>query len=119
MGGSRLEPRPRPRLGGAVLTAHNGRMPRIQLTGTLVCANEEQATIVATHLPRHVDLTRAEAGCIRFDVTLTNDPLVWAVAELFATEEAFRAHQERVAASEWGTATAGIERNYTIVELAD
>ncbi|WP_243226335.1 putative quinol monooxygenase [Microbacterium sp. CIAB417] len=94
-------------------------MPRIQLTGTLICTNDEQAAIVATHLPRHIELTRAEAGCTRFDVTPTADPLVWDVAELFATAEAFRAHQERVAASEWGTATAGIERNYTIVELAD
>jgi len=94
-------------------------MPRIQLTGTLICANEEQAAIVVSHLPRHIELTRAEAGCVRFDVTSTADPLVWDVAELFATEEAFRAHQERVAASEWGAATAGIERKYTIVEFAD
>lgn len=94
-------------------------MSRIQLTGTLICANEAQAAVVATHLPRHLVLTRAEAGCIRFDVTPTDDPRVWDVAELFATEEAFRAHQERVAASEWGAATAGIERKYTIVELAD
>lgn len=94
-------------------------MPRIQLTGTLICANEEQAAIVASHLPRHVELTRAEAGCVRFDVTATVDSLVWDVAELFATEEAFRAHQERVAPSEWGTATAGIERKYVIAELAD
>ncbi|MDY0828466.1 antibiotic biosynthesis monooxygenase [Microbacterium sp. BG28] len=94
-------------------------MPRIQLTGILICANDEQAAIVATQLRRHIELTRAEAGCIRFDVTPTNDPLVWDVAELFATAEAFRVHQERVAASEWGAATAGIERKYTIVELAD
>lgn len=94
-------------------------MSRIQLTGTLICANDEQAAIVATHLPRHVELTRAEAGCIRFDVTPTADPLVWDVAELFATAEAFRAHQERVAASEWGAATAGIDRKYSIHELTD
>jgi quinol monooxygenase YgiN len=94
-------------------------MPRIQLTGILICANEEQAAIVATHLPRHIELTRAEAGCIRFDVTSTPDALVWDVAELFATADAFRAHQERVAASEWGTATAGIERKYSIAELVD
>lgn len=94
-------------------------MPRIQLTGILICANDEQSAIVATQLPRHIELTRAESGCIRFDVTPTNDPLVWDVAELFATEDAFRAHQERVAASEWGAATAGIERKYSIQQLAD
>lgn len=94
-------------------------MPRIQLTGILICANDEQAAIVATQLPRHIELTRAEAGCIRFDVTPTDDPLVWDVAELFATEDAFRAHQERVAASAWRAATAGIERKYSIQQLAD
>lgn len=94
-------------------------MPRIQLTGTLICATGEQTEIVATHLPRHIELTRAEAGCVRFNVTPTDDPLVWDVAELFATAEAFRAHQERVAASEWGAATAGIERKYSIHELTD
>jgi hypothetical protein len=40
--------------------------------------------------------------------------LVWQVEERFRDADAFRAHQERVRASEWGHATAGIERRYTV-----
>lgn len=66
------------------------------------------------HLPRHIELTRAEAGCLRFDVEPTDDPLVWTVPEEFASRPAFDAHPERVQASEWGRATAGITHDYMI-----
>jgi quinol monooxygenase YgiN len=66
------------------------------------------------HLPLHVELTRAEEGCVSFEVKRTHDLFVWQVDEQFLDAAAFRTHQERVAASEWGRATAGIERRYTI-----
>lgn len=59
-------------------------------------------------------LTRAEAGCIRFDVVSTTDPMVWSVHEVFATQADFDAHQSRTRASAWGQATAGIAREYTV-----
>jgi quinol monooxygenase YgiN len=86
----------------------------IQLTGWLVCRNAAEAAIVAAHLPKHIELTRAERGCLSFEVAATDDPLVWTVEERFATEEAFAAHQARVAGSEWGRSTAGIERQYEV-----
>ena len=88
----------------------------IELTGHLICATQEQAEIVRIHLPRHIDLTRAEPGCVRFEVTPTSDPLVWQVHEVFSTRVAFEAHQRRVRDSEWGRATVGIERDYVITE---
>lgn len=66
------------------------------------------------HLPRHIQLTHAEPGCLSFDVQPTDDPFEWIVAERFADQAAFSAHQARVRASEWGRATAGIERDYVI-----
>jgi hypothetical protein len=36
------------------------------------------------------------------------------VAEHFESEHAFKLHQERVSRSDWGRATAGIERRYSI-----
>lgn len=84
------------------------------LTGELRCADEEQAARVRRHLPRHIELSRAEPGCLSFDVTVTGDPLVWRVEEAFVDEEAFARHQERVAASRWGRETQGIERRYEI-----
>ncbi|MGO1582998.1 MAG: putative quinol monooxygenase [Actinomycetaceae bacterium] len=70
--------------------------------------------IVQHHLPRHTALTRAEPACLAFEVRRTRDPLVWQVDELFADGAGFAAHQERAAASEWGRATAHVERRYII-----
>ncbi|MCB7136986.1 putative quinol monooxygenase [Cellulosimicrobium marinum] len=86
----------------------------VRLTGELVCDDAAQAATVREHLPRHVALTLREPGCTAFDVAPTEDPLVWRVDECFVDEAAFRAHQERVAASTWGTATAGITRRYRV-----
>lgn len=93
------------------------RQNRIRLTGYLVCATAGQAATVAEHLQRHIELTRAEAGCLEFEVRPTADPLAWQVVELFESAEAFARHQERATASEWGRATAGIERDYSVEEL--
>lgn len=92
---------------------HAGEL-EVTLTGQLVCANPEEADIVRAHLPRHLELTRAEPGCISFEVRETGNPLVWQVDERFRDDAAFTAHQGRVAASEWGRATAGIERSYVV-----
>ncbi len=89
-------------------------MPEVTLSGELVCSDVAQAETVAKHLPLHIELTRAEDGCLSFEVKRTGDLLIWRVEERFRDVEAFRAHQARVNASEWGRATAGIERRYTI-----
>ncbi len=69
-------------------------------------------------LPAHIRLTRAEAGCVSFDVTPTQDPLIWDVCEIFTNRAAFDAHQARSAASNWAAETAGIRRDYTMTEDA-
>lgn len=89
-------------------------MNAVVLTGRLLCASADEAAVVARELPRHVELTRAEPGCLSFEVEPTDDPLVWSVAERFVDRAAFAAHQARVAESDWGRATAGIERDYVI-----
>ncbi|MDO5668594.1 MAG: antibiotic biosynthesis monooxygenase [Corynebacterium sp.] len=70
------------------------------------------------HLPRHVELTRAEPGCLDFEVWPVPGQPVWTVHERFADGAAFGAHQRRVAESEWGQATRGIERRYTVEQSA-
>lgn len=89
-------------------------MAEVRLSGHLVCADHDEARVVAEHLPAHVALTHDEPGCLAFTVERTGDPLVWAVQERFADVAAFRAHQARAAASDWGRATAGIERRYVV-----
>lgn len=93
-------------------------MGEVELTGQLVCQIQEESDLVARFLPAHVELTRAEAGCLLFEITQKDDPLVWQVGERFSNEIAFKEHQKRVAASEWGQKMAGIARDYKVTGLA-
>lgn len=92
-------------------------MTKIQLQGQLLCKDEQEVALVRTHLPLHVELTRAEDGCLSFSVAPTEDPFVWRVDEVFQDAAAFRRHQDRAGASEWGRETAAIERDYVITGL--
>jgi quinol monooxygenase YgiN len=93
-------------------------MSEIHLTGQLVCKTEDEGLVVAFHLSEHIKLTRNESGCISFVVAPTGDPLIWSVEERFENQRAFELHQKRVAGSEWGRATVGIERRYSTEGLA-
>lgn len=86
----------------------------VTLNGYLRCVDAAEAARVREALDTHIRLTRAEPGCISFEVTPTDDPLVWAVAEAFTDREAFTAHQSRASTSDWAAATKGIARDYTI-----
>ena len=84
-----------------------GRTGAVELTGRLVCGDLDEAAAVRRHLPEHVALTRAEPGCLRFEVEPTEDPLVWTVSELFVDRAAFEAHQARIRSSPWRTSWPG------------
>ncbi|MCX7559892.1 antibiotic biosynthesis monooxygenase [Sulfitobacter sp. F26204] len=86
----------------------------VTLSGVLRCATEAEAARVRAALDSHIQLTRAEAGCVSFDVTATDDPLIWNVIEEFTDKAAFELHQSRAAQSDWAVQTNGIERNYQI-----
>lgn len=92
-------------------------MTKIHLTGQLLCNDDAEVTVVSEFLPRHIDLTRAEPGCISFEVHQTTDPRIWDVAECFQDAHSFETHQSRVKASEWGRATSGILRSYSVLGL--
>lgn len=91
-----------------------GGLDRVVLTGLLICSQEEQAATVRELLPEHIAKSRAESGCLSFDVRQTLEPFVWQIEEIFVDAAALKAHQERAAASEWGRATRGVERRYEI-----
>lgn len=93
-------------------------MSGLRLTGELVCDNFDEVRLVMKYLPEHIRLTRVEPGCLRFNVTQTTDPFVWRVEEHFENEAVFKNHQARVASSEWGQMTAGIQRRYAIEGLS-
>lgn len=83
---------------------------QVSLTLRLMCRDMAEMMAVLDHAPAHVQASRAEPGCLQFDLRQTDDPLVFDVAERFADIEAYRLHQGRTRASDWGKATAGIAR---------
>ncbi len=91
--------------------------PRIRLTGHIDVPADRLAAVTDA-LPTHIKLTRAEPGCLSFEVT--PDPAIrgrFNVAELFEDRAAFDAHQTRANASDWATITNGIPRSYEIKEI--
>ena len=89
-------------------------LSEVVLSGRLICVDEREIAIVRKHLPAHIELTLAEAGCVSFAVHPASDDGVWQVDERFVDAAAFEAHQRRVASSAWGRATADIQRDYII-----
>ncbi len=86
----------------------------VRLTGHLTCTPEEIDTVRAA-LPEHIRLTRAEAGCLSFDVVQNPaDPCRWDVSETFVDRAAFAAHQARTRDSDWWRATAHMPRDFEI-----
>ncbi len=85
----------------------------IRLHGQMLCPPARRAEVRAA-LPAHIRLTRAEPGCMAFEVTETETG--FAVREAFATRADLAAHQDRVLRSAWGRITAGLPRDYTITE---
>ena len=99
---------------GDVLMTESDSMA-IRLIGKLICATDEQAALVREHLPEHIRLSRAEPGCVDFEVDHLGST-IWRVDERFEDRAAFEAHQARTKASAWGHATLGIAREYEISE---
>jgi len=89
----------------------------LRVSGRLVCQSEQQADMVRRHLPEHGRLTKAEPGCLAFDVTATDDPLIWHVEESFRDRKALEFHQQRTRDSAWWAATDGVSREFEVFGL--
>lgn len=85
--------------------------PMVEIEGRLACPDAAQMMMVLDLLPRHAELSRAEAGCLRFDIWQDDDPLVWHLAELFRDADAFAAHQRRAGDSDWARESGGLHRD--------
>lgn len=96
----------------------NDKAGAVRLSGFLQCLSKDDVELVRRHLPEHLRLTRAEPGCLSFEVSESDDSLIWQVEELFADRAAFDFHQQRTRASEWFRATSTIPRDYEITTLA-
>ena len=99
---------------GSVPAASSGN---VVLTG-YIDVPMPRRSVVWSALPRHVELTRSEAGCLHFEVT--EDPLIEGrlnVHEIFTNRNAFEAHQKRTAGSPWAEITAGLTRHYNVEDV--
>lgn len=90
---------------------------QIRLTGTMTCPPDRLSEVRAA-LPDHIRLTRAEPGCIRFEVTETAEGR-FEVDELFVDQAAFEAHQTRGGASPWAEITAGLPRDFKVFQVGE
>lgn len=91
-------------------------VPKIYLDGYLDIPPDRQEAVMAA-LPKHVELTLAEPGCLKFEVMESAETAGrLLVSEIFVDQAAFEAHQTRNRASDWFQITSGIERHFAIRE---
>lgn len=88
------------------------KRPLISLSGHLRCDDVGQLLRALDLLPEHAELSRAEPGCLRFDMAQTDDPLIFTLNELYADDEAFQSHRERLHNARWGAESKGIGRAF-------
>ena len=94
-------------------------MRKIILKGSIQVLPEE-LEIVRAALPEHIANTRAEAGCLVFEVTEDRHHIGrFNVYEESADKRAFALHQARVKASAWGALTTRVTRDYQIFEAKE
>lgn len=84
----------------------------VALHGRLICTDMAQMLLALDLLPDHSAASRAEPGCLRFEVAQSDDPMVWTLSEVFADEAAFAAHQARAADSRWGRESRDMIRDF-------
>ncbi len=91
-------------------------MGKVTITGYLQVPAEELSS-VAEALPTHQDLSRAEPGCLVFEVSRDEaDNCRFHLYEQYDSAEAFEYHKARAASSEWSTISRNVERHLTIEE---
>lgn len=89
-------------------------MKKVTLYGHIEVPEADLAQIL-NELPKHIDLTRAEAGCLVFNVEQdTENKLLFSVYEEFESQAAFEYHQQRVKGSKWGEVSKDVKRYYKI-----
>lgn len=94
-------------------------MSKVILTGFLICRSLEEGDRVAALLPDHIRATRAEPGCLIFEVIRSmSDPVRFAVREVFASHADFDAHQSRAGTTAWRRVTKAIPRDYFLTDGA-
>ena len=89
-------------------------MPIVTLSGYIEVPDADLEAVLE-YLPRHIELTLKEPGCLSFQVVrCPMNANRFNVKEEFEDQEAFEAHQARIRNSEWGAVTKNVPRHYTV-----
>ncbi|WP_417243736.1 putative quinol monooxygenase [Celeribacter sp.] len=87
-------------------------MSKVLLTGTLTCTPDEVDDVLSV-MADHIRKSRAEAGCLQFELWQDElTPTDFHVSEVFLSEAAFATHQDRTQGSDWGRITRDMTRNF-------
>jgi len=91
-------------------------MTKVMLKG-YVLARDQDLPGIERELPKHIELTLKETGCIAFQVS--QDPenrKRFNVYEEFTDKSSFEAHQTRAKSSRWGQVSANLDKHYHVTE---
>ena len=91
----------------------------VRLKGQMICVTPQELAAIEDNVAAHSALTLAEGGCLVFEITQSDDPMIWDVLESFRDMADFNAHQARTRDSHWFAATRSIARNYRVEEVGD
>lgn len=91
-------------------------LKNIVVSGSITCEPNDLDMLSAA-VDEHIRLTRAEAGCIEFDIVQSAPGSgKFVISERFVDRAAFDAHTARTRASNWWAKTQHIPRDITINE---
>jgi len=84
------------------------------LKGYVVVPKDILTAFIAA-VPKHVELSRKEAGCLSFNLTQDDHDIYrFNLDEIFLNQPAFIHHQNRVKNTAWSRLTSQIERHYQV-----
>lgn len=83
-----------------------------------ITAKAERIALVKAELLKLIDVTRAEAGCLQYDLHQDNDDAAhFTFVERWASRELWQAHMQSPHLQDYMTATDGAVALFTLSEL--
>jgi len=83
-----------------------------------IVAHADKIDLVHTELKKLVDITRAEEGCVLYDLHQNNDnPAHFMFFENWESRALWQTHMAAPHLAEYGAATAGAIESFTLYEM--
>lgn len=91
--------------------------PKLTIIGQIY-AKSDQIDFVKSELEKLIDITRAEAGCIQYDLHQDNDnPAHFLFYENWDSRDLWQAHMNNQHLKDYLAATEGTVENFTLNEM--